>query len=74
MISLLIDIQIYTGNTPFGDQLMIGTAPYLPSLHDHTKSFLNQKRQIEGKLPPPATPTTQQKYTEKVNRGCVITP
>ena len=47
---------------------MIGTAPYLPLPHDHTNNFLKQLKAFKGRLPPPATPITQQEYTEEFDR------
>ena len=64
----LIDILKYNGKIPFGDQLLLGTAPDLSSLQDHINSFLKQIRAIRGRLPTPTTPITKQEYTEEVNR------
>ena len=60
MIASLIDLLKYNINTPFCDQLLIDKALYIPSLHDHTKSFLEHIRAIRGRIPTPSTPITQQ--------------
>ena len=67
MTTTLTDLLKYNRNTPFRNQLLLGTAPDLPSLHDHTNSFLKQKREIKGRFPPTATPIIQQENTEEVN-------
>ena len=68
MIDPLINLIKYNIITPFGDQIFLGIAPDLPSLHDHTKSFFKQLRAIKGVLQTPATPIAQQEYMEKFNR------
>ena len=50
----------YNGITPFGDQLLLGKALDLPSLHNQAKIILKQLREINGRLPPLSTPITQQ--------------
>ena len=60
IIALIIDLLKYNGNTPFGDQLLIGTDPDIPSLHDHTNIFLKQLISIKGRFPPPSAPITKQ--------------
>ena len=68
MIVPLVNLLKYNGNTPFSSQLLLGTAPDIPYLHDHTNSFLKQTRAIKGGIMPPDTPTTKKNYTEEVNR------
>ena len=68
IIAPLINLLKYKVSNPFSNQLLLGTAPDLPSLHEHTKTFLKQLRLIKGRLTPLVTPITQQEYTEEVNR------
>ena len=44
MIAPLLNLLKYHENTPFDEQLMLGTAPDIPSLHDHTNSSLKHLR------------------------------
>ena len=67
MIYPIINLLKYNGNTLFGDQLLLGIDPYLPSFHENTKSFLKHLGAIKGRLPPPATPITHQEYTDEFN-------
>ena len=68
MIAPLINILKYKGNTPFGSQLLLGTATDIPSLNGHIKNFLKKIRAIKERLLPPDTLITQQEYTKEVNR------
>ena len=72
IISPLVNLIKYSGITPFGDQILLGKAPDLPSLHNQTKIFLKQLREIKGdyqpRPPPSLNNNTQRKLIGSENQ------
>ena len=68
MMRPLVDIPKYNGITRYINQLLLGTAPDIPSLDPHIKKYLKELQEISKRLPPKSTPISKIEYQKEVIR------